>query len=212
MERPSSLRFDVENITCKKEIVVSPFKITLNAIVIASKRLVIMRFNFYIATFVIFLSPNLLHAQECLDSVVKTSPEMRFEVQNDGTVIDNKTGLMWIQCSIGQIWSGGSCDGVADEFSWNEALTFSKDAEFAGYGDWRLPNIKELSSIVELACFSPAINSVIFPATESTFFWTSTPFTIENSFDRDVWVVNFDDGYDWSASFADKHLIRLVRQ
>lgn len=46
-----------------------------------------------------------------------------------------------------------------------------------GYEDWRLPNSKELASLVEYACFAPAISVEAFPDTPSASFWTNTPDT-----------------------------------
>ncbi|BDD12116.1 hypothetical protein FUAX_45480 (plasmid) [Fulvitalea axinellae] len=94
----------------------------------------------------------------------------------DGTVSDLATGLMWQKAD----------DGVAR--NWKDALSYSENLELASYTDWRLPNAKELQSIVDYSrspqtTDSPAINP-IFKTTEINdpngnpghypYFWTST--------------------------------------
>jgi len=60
-----------------------------------------------------------------------------FTDNGDGTVTDQATDLMWIQ------------DDSGEGMTWQEALEYAENKEFAGYNDWRLPNIKELESIVD---------------------------------------------------------------
>ena len=91
-------------------------------------------------------------------------------VYADGEIYDSDTGLIWKKCLQG--FSGTSCDVEGDKttFTWTEAL---------GEADttWRLPNIKELQSIIELACFNPAVTSDtnIFPGTHTTGVWSNSP-------------------------------------
>ena len=85
-----------------------------------------------------------------------------FTNNNDGTVTDNNTGLMWAKCSEGE--SGSSCtNGSIITMHWNEALIAAKMSRRAGYKDWRLPNKKELESIVAYNRI-PAINTTYFPS------------------------------------------------
>ena len=86
----------------------------------------------------------------------------------DGTVTDTATGLMWQQ--------GDS----ATTQNWEQALAYAEGLELAGYRDWRLPNAKELQSIVDytrapMTTGSAAIDTNFFrvTATES-YYWTST--------------------------------------
>jgi hypothetical protein len=77
-----------------------------------------------------------------------------------------------------------------------------------GYTDWRLPNRNELTSIVELGCSWPTINTTVFPNTPSSNFWSSSP---PADYSVDAWYVCFSYGnasnYGKSNSFA----VRLVR-
>jgi len=102
--------------------------------------------------------------------------ENNYADNGDGTISDLATGLMWQKAD----------DGVSKD--WEEALEYSDNLELASFNDWRLPNAKELQSIVDYArspqtTNSPAINP-IFDTTEINdpegnpghfpFFWTST--------------------------------------
>lgn len=118
----------------------------------------------------------------CNGAINATTPSSDFIVHNNGTVTHLKTGLMWKVCSEGQqAWHNkyySDCAGNAGSYTWPQALqiprTLNSSGGYAGYTDWRLPNIKELESIVELQCTQPTINSVIFPRTANDFYWSST--------------------------------------
>ena len=125
-------------------------------------------------------NPTMTVAQECNESMVVDTPNERFLDQGNGTVIDNNTGLMWKKCSEGQSYNAQTrnCDGVASLYVSNEALAFAENINstgFAGHTDWRVPNVKELSSIIESSCVNPAININVFKNTPSGPFRTSTP-------------------------------------
>ena len=59
-----------------------------------------------------------------------------FKDNGDGTISDNATGLMWTKNDKGKM-------------NWGQALKWAEDLEYAGYSDWRLPNAKELHSLVD---------------------------------------------------------------
>lgn len=136
-----------------------------------------MKFNkWLISLAVIGLSYN-VNAQTCNSQLEATTPTSNFTISNNGTVTDNQTGLMWKRCVEGL--SGSICNtGIATTYTWQAALNYVatlNNVGFAGYKDWRLPNIKELSSIVELKCSSPLINLTVFPNTSATSnLWSST--------------------------------------
>ncbi len=60
-----------------------------------------------------------------------------FSDNGDGTITDRATGLMWMQEDNGE------------GLSWQDALSHAENFEYAGYSDWRLPDVKELQSIVD---------------------------------------------------------------
>lgn len=101
----------------------------------------------------------------------------------DGTVTDLATGLMWMKNDSGY------------GMEWQDALNYCEDLTDAGYSDWRLPNAKELQSIVDYTRMpdatdattpftpGPAIDTHFFNITSFTnyngdedwgFFWSST--------------------------------------
>lgn len=61
-----------------------------------------------------------------------------FVDNGDATITDNATKLMWMQDDSGETG-----------LNWEQALSYAEELEFAGYSDWRLPDIKELQSIVD---------------------------------------------------------------
>ncbi|WP_084813703.1 Lcl C-terminal domain-containing protein [Desulfogranum japonicum] len=101
--------------------------------------------------------------------------ENDFKDNSDGTITDRATGLMWMQKDSERA------------MNWEEALQYASSFAFASYSDWRLPNAKELQSIVDYTrspdfTQSAAIASV-FECTEVIneagnrdfgFYWTST--------------------------------------
>ncbi len=112
---------------------------------------------------------------DCNNAIPKTTPDNAFTLHNNGTVTHNTTGLMWMRCQLGQTWDGTTCSGSSQGYTWSAALQAADSYAFSGYSDWRLPNKNELASIVERACFNPAINSTAFPNTPASYVWSSSP-------------------------------------
>lgn len=126
-------------------------------------------------------------------------------------VQDDNTGLMWQRCSAGL--SGSTCaTGSAATKTWANAILYCErlhlctDGTFQGsqagegscasngadlYTDWKLPNYKELISIVNLSSLNPAITIASFPA---------------------IWSVNFYDGDTSSDGKTYSDDVRCVRQ
>ncbi|MCP1673675.1 hypothetical protein J2T57_000774 [Natronocella acetinitrilica] len=151
--------------------------------------------------------------QVCLESIAETTPESAFTVHGDGTVTQNEAGLMWRQCSLGQTFSNDSCTGSPTAINWQDALNAADQSSFADHDDWRVPNLKELSGIIEFRCREPAINLEIFPNTPpsgSPDYWTSTPLSV---FSSSIWRVLFRDGAisTGSSTTASGRAVRLVR-
>ncbi len=144
----------------------------------------------------------------CRDDVPATTPTATFTVHNDGTVTHHATGLMWMRCSLGQVWDGSSCTGEATRYNWQDALQAAEGYTFAGKSDWRVPNVEELESIVEYSCYRPAINKTIFPAIPWYSFWTSSPYVYGND---DAWHVDFNYGDSYDYRRDESLFVRLVR-
>lgn len=75
-------------------------------------------------------------------------PNPRFTDHDDGTVTDNLTGLMWTK--------NANLDGSK---SWNNAIDYCNNLELAGHSDWRLPNVRELQSLIDYGRSGPALPS-----------------------------------------------------
>jgi hypothetical protein len=141
-----------------------------------------------------------------LCSVNSAQAQTRYSFSTDGAeVTDSKTGLVWQRCSAGQVWSAGTatCTGTAAAYTHEAALGYAQSQT-----GWRLPNVKELSSITDKTRSIPAIDVTVFPATPSNWFWTSTPYAGDASV---AWGVDFNDGcVNYYFRFY-SGLVRLVR-
>lgn len=153
-------------------------------------------------------------AQTCNNMTPDDAANARYQVNGDGTVTDLQTGLMWMRCSLGQTWDGSStnCTGSASTYTWQDALQAAQNLDqsggFAGYTDWRLPNLRELMSVVRYHCYDPAINLTMFPATAGAIYWSSSP--LEGSYGLD-WTINFDTGQAIYNAYTSTFAVRLVR-
>ena len=109
----------------------------------------------------------------------------------NGTITDNCTNLIWQKCSKGL--SGSDCGtGTIETEYWVAALSYCEGLDFAGSTNWRLPNIKELMSIIDFQNSEPSINPTYFPATQPNTYWSSTTVIFSTANARDV---GFDSGY-----------------
>jgi hypothetical protein len=138
-------------------------------------------------------------------------PNSRYTVHgNTSTVTDTVTGLMWQQCIQG--WAGAGCTtGSATTHTWQAALQLATTAninQIAGYNDWRLPNIKELTSLVALDRYNPAINLTAFPNTPSADFCSSSPYADGSN---TAWQVSFSYGRNIIINRNSSDHVRLVR-
>jgi hypothetical protein len=126
----------------------------------------------------------------------------------DGTVTDSLSGLMWKKCSEGQIYSSNNCVGSATTHTWPQALALAEGSTFAGYNDWRLPNIKELLSLARDDRIDPAINSQVFPNTPNWYFWSSSVSSYDYGYS---WYVNFATGFPGHYDVFSNYNARIVR-
>jgi hypothetical protein len=94
-------------------------------------------------------------------------PEPRFELQGDDLTLDRLTGLVWPRiASVGDF-----------PMSWPEALAAVADMNREnafGHADWRLPNRRELLSVVSHAHHRPALPAGHPFSVQQTWYWTST--------------------------------------
>ncbi len=147
--------------------------------------------------------------QTCNVGIPESTPTVDFVANGNGTVTHSKTGLMWKRCVEGQTWSGSVCTGSASTVSWSEALKAALGVSTAGFSDWRVPNVKELESIVEGKCSWPSINSSIFPSDNvASYFWSASPSVVRSDH---AWLVHFGYGGADYGTKGDDYQVRLVR-
>lgn len=158
----------------------------------------------------------------------KNDENDRFITFSSGVVVDSTTKLMWKRCPQGLSYglldesstnevSDVCVGGVTQQVAWQDAVDQAESSSFGGYTDWRLPTIKELSSIVERQCTSPSLNINLFPTfvTDQDIsyfglapFWSSTQ-TINS---ERAYVVEFSLGENGTSSLLAEHnSTRLVR-
>jgi hypothetical protein len=106
----------------------------------------------------------------------------RFGDNENGTVTDICTGLMWQQFP-----ADVDGDGSSDEVSWGVAKTFCEDLEFAGHSDWRLPASRELQSIFkERIVWKNGVDPNF--AVDNGRFWTDSEDHLQPSY---AWALTF---------------------
>ncbi|MBN2291944.1 MAG: DUF1566 domain-containing protein, partial [Pirellulales bacterium] len=122
----------------------------------------------------------------------------QFHDNGDGTITDRATGLTWMQVDSGHLKAGKKKGG---KLNWSEALAWAEGLEYAGKSDWRLPNAKELQSIVDYTRSPSTSNSAaidpIFKATpikneggwqDYACYWSSTTHRRQNVGSAAVYV------------------------
>jgi hypothetical protein len=108
-------------------------------------------------------------------SYIFLNPQLSYIDNGDGTVTDKYTGLMWKKCSEPD--TTADCSGMPNVYTWADAISQCENLTYAGYSDWRLPNMKELFSLIKYEGSSgPYIDTTYFPNTVNSYYWTSTTF------------------------------------
>jgi hypothetical protein len=141
-------------------------------------------------------------------------PNPRFTDNGNGTVTDNLTGLIWLKnanCFGAQIWS----QALADAYGLANQSCGLSDGSVAG--DWRLPNVKELYSLIDLQYTIPALSNTVgtgqwtqgnpFTNVESNYYWSSDA-RIDMPW---AYIVNLYDGRLWDYSQTDQYWVWPVR-
>jgi hypothetical protein len=138
----------------------------------------------------------------------------------DGTITDKQTGLMWEKLS-----DDGTIHDWNDTYTWYTAFTskiatLNSGGGFAGYTDWRLPNVNELQSLADYGRASPAIDPVFdagcapsctvtsCSCMQGSYYWSST--SREANGDS-AWYVNFSDGIANNRGKGLTGYVRAVR-
>lgn len=148
---------------------------------------------------------------DCNSALRTDTPAEHFEIVDGGYLVDRATGLMWQRCPLGFQWLNSSCQtesNLSGGTDWQSALKAAAGAAHGEYDDWRLPNIKELETIVDRSCWDPAVSGILFPSTPSALFWTSSPDAVRPDVAA---VVDFSKGAHRGLKKTNFALIRLVR-
>ena len=165
----------------------------------------LMRFCSVLSLFAL----DAVQAQTCVPAIIASNPTSAYVIDG-GLVKDVRRGIVWDQCAWGQ--SGPDCTtGTASSHTWEQALVLPNSANmgiYKGYSDWRLPNIKELRSLVEVCRTNPAINDLVFLATPASYFWSASPTVHRPS---GSWSVNFLAGNSSDNTRNSSIYVRLVR-
>jgi hypothetical protein len=154
----------------------------------------------------------------------------------DGTITDTKTGLMWEKKS-----DDGSIHDKDTTYTWGQdtspysmngtmVTTFlaalNTGSGFAGHTDWRLPNRRELESIVNLENTSPAVSAAFntncgadssgnagcmvtaCSCTVPDYYWSSSTDALSP---QNAWIVYFGDGNIATPDKTHSYYVRAVR-
>jgi hypothetical protein len=150
------------------------------------------------------------------DSRVRTgcpNDANRFTDHGDGTVTDNCTGLMW-QKESSDVNDDGNID-TSDSLNWCDALAHCAHLTFAGHDDWRLPNVRELQSIVDYGKDASIEDVFRLPPASLEIliaYLTSTSNVLQPS---EAWAVAFrgssPQGVVTTTSKGALHFLRAVR-
>jgi hypothetical protein len=143
----------------------------------------------------------------------------QFVDNGDGTITDARTGLMWEKLS-----DDGSIHDWDNTYMWPNAFSTKvatlNTSTFAGFGDWRVPNVNELQSIASYGASNPAVNAAFDTActvgcteltcscTQPAIYWSSTTYDLTPT---ETWLVNFGDGRLGATGKAESLFVRAVR-
>ena len=112
--------------------------------------------------------------------------------------VDKKTGLIWQDNSaVKEI-----------KMNWQDAVNYCSELNLGGYRDWRLPDIKELQSIVNISKYKPAIKKGFKYVDPWRAYWSSSVYISDTS---KAWRVRFETGETQSSSKKTKYHVRCIR-
>ncbi len=128
-----------------------------------------------------------------------TWPSPRFSDNGDGTVLDHLTALVWTK----------DAQQIKGTMGWADALAVCNNLDFAGHTDWRLPNVRELLSLMDYEQHDPALpQGHPFDTVQVIFYWSSTSYDASSI---NAWGVYLCNGYAFNYHKATKAYVWPVR-
>jgi hypothetical protein len=168
----------------------------------------------YVIALLACVSSPVLAASPCATAdPMRGAPAARFQDNGDGTVTDRQSRLMWLRCSEGQQWTATGCSGTAKALDWGAAQSLAAEINERGtffFNDWRLPQLRELATLVERECDAPRVDAAVFPGTPGEFYWTASPRAGEAS-KASVYALSFGPEGVKSMPRGEGNYVRLVR-
>lgn len=159
------------------------------------------------------------------DAETKAGVALAYTDNGDGTITDDKTGLVWEKLDDA---NQAGVAGVHDQnntYSWIGALdkiALLNKISLGGRTDWRVPNVRELESLKNFGRYQPAITTVFHKDCASgctstncsctsfaTPYWTSTTYQ-EQNLQLYAWAVSFSDGQTVASSKTTSFYVRAV--
>ena len=118
------------------------------------------------------------------------------------TIYDRDTKLVWLNSYA----AFGNNRGNIAKGTWEEAVSYCENFFGNAGGGWRLPNKKELLSIVDRTVREPSISSK-FTQTLNKYYWTSSTSSQDKS---KGWAVGFYFGFASTLAKSEVHAVRCV--
>ena len=158
---------------------------------------------------------------------VQAGATLSYTDNGDGTITDNNTGLMWekktgvVRVPLGSDVNVADLHDVMNRYRWSwdgsqetiwdwlDDVNAEGGTGFAGHNDWRIPNRKELESIVDYS--QPYPEPKISPAFGPTLSNTYTTSTTETSLLFNMWVIDFTLVNVWAGHKYSREYVRAVR-
>jgi uncharacterized protein DUF1566 len=141
------------------------------------------------------------------DGEIKAGVSFRYTSHDNGTISDHRTGLVWEKKTAANMF---------DAYTWDEAFEYVAGlnaAKFAGHDDWRLPNVRELQSIINYGYVEPAVSPEFNDCANGSCtvpgsYWSSTSALSSPIL---AWRVNFYDGFQLVGGKTFTIRVRAVR-
>lgn len=153
------------------------------------------------------------------DGELQAGATLAYIDNGDGTLTDLNTGLMWEKKT-----DDGTIHDKDKNYTFTEAVSLHaaglNTAMLGGFGDWRVPSVKELQSLLNYETFGAAVSVALLNActfgcgpfacscTVASFYWSSTT---SQDLPTSGWGVDFDKGFTSRTGKANHFYVRAVR-